>query len=157
MTREDVLKGLQERFRDDIIDLYDRSHKRVYMEIIPDALPRVAMYIFRDLGARFNIASGTDTRTHIEILYHFSLEEINLIMSLRVKLDREKPSIASIAKLIKGANWIESEMYERLGIQFIGHPDLRRLLLADEWPRGVYPLRTDYEEWDKSAVRDRGV
>jgi Ni,Fe-hydrogenase III component G len=157
MTREEVLKSLQERFRDDIIDLYDKSHKRVYMEITPESLPGVAMYIFRDLGARFNIASGTDTRTHMEILYHFSLEEINLLISLRVKLDRKKPSIASIAKHIKGANWIEREMHELLGIEFKGHPDLRRLLLADEWPQGVYPLRTDYEEWDEKAIRDRGV
>jgi len=48
-------------------------------------------------------------------------------------------------------------MHELLGIYFIGHPDLSRLLLADEWPEGVYPLRKDYKEWDKKAIRDRGV
>jgi len=48
-------------------------------------------------------------------------------------------------------------MNELLGIEFRGHPDMKRLLLAKEWPEGVYPLRADYEEWDKNAIRDRGV
>jgi Ni,Fe-hydrogenase III component G len=59
--------------------------------------------------------------------------------------------------VFNGVNWIEREMNELLGIEFEGHPDMRRLLLAKEWPEGVYPLRTDYEEWDKNAIRDRGV
>ena len=50
-----------------------------------------------------------------------------------------------------------TDIPELLGIEFIGHPDPRRLLLSDEWPEGVYPLRRDYKEWDETAVRDRGV
>ena len=157
MTREEILNDLKERFKNDIIDLLDKSQKRVYIEIKPESLVKVATYIFKDLEARFNIASGVDARTHIEILYHFSLEYINVLISLRVKLNKEKPAVDSLAPVFKGANWIEREMYELLGIDFRGHPDLRRLLLADEWPEGVYPLRSDYKEWDKKAIRDRGV
>ncbi len=98
-----------------------------------------------------------DTRTHLEILYHFSIEYLNVLISLRVKLDKQEPKVTSLAPVFKGANWIEREMNELLGIDFQGHPDLRRLLLADEWPQGVYPLRRDYQEWDKEAIRDRGV
>jgi len=54
-------------------------------------------------------------------------------------------------------NWIEREMRELLGITFEGHPDPRRLLLPDNWPDGVYPLRQDYSEWDETAIRTRGV
>jgi len=157
MTRDEVLKDLKERFREDIVDCIDRSPKRVYLEINPESLVRVAGYIFKDLEARFNIASGLDARTHLEILYHFSIEKINLLISLRVKLDKENPRVSSLALVFKGANWIEREIHELLGIEFTGHPDLRRLLLADEWPEGVYPLRCDYKEWDKNAIRDRGV
>jgi Ni,Fe-hydrogenase III component G len=157
MTREEVLKDLKARFKDDIVDLFDKSPKRVYLEIRPDAIVRVGTYIFKDLEARFNIASGVDARTHIEIVYHFSLEYINLLISVRVKLDRKSPAIDSLAPVFKGANWIEREINELLGIEFRGHPDMRRLLLADEWPEGVYPLRRDYREWDVNAVRDRGV
>ena len=157
MNREEILIDLRERFKEDIIELLDRSEKRVYIEIKSESIIKVARYIFRKLGARFNIASGSDAREYFEILYHFTIEDINLLISLRVKLDRKNPQIDSLAPVFEGANWIEREIHELLGINFKGHPDLRKLLLPDEWPKGVYPLRQDYKEWDKGAIRDRGI
>ena len=157
MTREEVLTDLNKRFKGDIIEVLDKSPTRVYTEIKPESIISVGSYIFKELGARFNIASGSDFGSHFEILYHFIVEDINLIISLRVKLDKDKPEIDSLAPVFKGADWIEREMNELLGINFKGHPNLKRLLLPDEWPEGVYPLRADYEEWDDTAIRDRGV
>ena len=157
MSRTEVLKNLQEKFAEDIIEVFDKSSKRVYIEIKRQSLVKVTTYMLKDLGARFNIASGLDARRHLEILYHFIIEEINLLISFRVKLSKEKPQIDSLTSVFEGANWIEREMNELLGIDFKGHPDLRRLLLSDDWPQGVYPLRCDYKEWDKKAIRDRGV
>lgn len=157
MKRDEVLNNLKERFKGDIIEFFDKSPKRLYVEIKPEALVKIAKYIFDNLGARFNIASGVDVRRHIEILYHFTLEDINLLISLRVKLDKSSLEIDSLTPLFEGANWIEREMCELLGVNFKGHPDLRRLLLSPEWPKDVYPLRQDYQEWDKDAIRDRGV
>jgi len=157
MNREEILKNIQEKFKSEIIDIFDKTQKRVYIEIKPSALTGVVRYIFEDLGARFNIATGVDARTHMEILYHFIFEEINVLISLRVKMDKSKLEIDSLAPMFEGANWIEREMHEMLGIEFKGHPDLRKLLLPDEWPEGIYPLRRDYKEWDKNAIRDRGV
>ncbi|GAG02626.1 unnamed protein product [marine sediment metagenome] len=93
----------------------------------------------------------------MEILYHFLIEDINLLISLRVKLHKPKLEIDSLSPIFKGSNWIEREIHEILGINFRGHPDLRKLLLPDDWPEGVYPLRRDYKEWDKNVIRDRGV
>ena len=129
----------------------------VLRQIKKESLVKIASYIFKDLGARFNIASGTDSRSHMDILYHFTIEEINLLISLRVKLDKGDLCVDSLAPSFEAANWIEREMHELLGIDFKGHPDLRRLLLPDVWPKDVYPLRRDYQEWDKKAIRDRGV
>lgn len=157
MERKQILRNINEKFKEDIIGVFDKSPKRVYIEIKPESIGKIAEYVFRGLGARFNIASGVDYRHHMEILYHFTIEEINLLISLRVKLEKGKPEIDSLAPLIEGANWIEREMHEILGINFKGHPDLRKLLLAEDWPKGVYPLRRDYKEWDKKAIRDRGV
>lgn len=156
--RNDILKYIQERFKSDVIDIFDKSPKRVYIEIKPEAIVKMALYIFKDLGARFNIASGVDMREHMEILYHFTIEDLDLIISLRVKLAKDKKlEIDSLAPHLEAANWIEREIRELLGIDFKGHPDMRKLLLPDEWPKEVYPLRADYEEWDKGAIRDRGV
>jgi len=157
MDREAVLKNIKEKFGADLVETIDKSPTRVYLEIKPEALVKIANHVFHDLGARFNIASGVDCRTHIEILYHFTLEDINLLVSLRVKLDHSRPEIETLATSFEAANWIERELNEMLGINFKGHPDMRRLLLPDEWPKGVYPLRRDYKEWDDKAIRGRGI
>lgn len=157
MKREEIIKDIREKFKNDIIEIFDKSPKRVYIEIKPESLRRIASHVFKELGARFNIASGVDLRYHMEILYHFTIEEINLLISLRVKLKKPHSEVESLAPLFEGANWIEREIHEMLGINFIGHPGLGRLLLPDEWPEGVYPLRADYKEWDEKAIRDRGV
>jgi NADH-quinone oxidoreductase subunit C len=155
--RKEVLADLRSRFKKEIVEIFDKSPHRVYIEIPPAALVPVGRYIFRELGARFNIASGVDTRSHIEILYHFTIEDINLLISLRVKLNRQKPVIASLTPVCEAVNWIEREIRELLGVDFTGHPEPKRLLLSDQWPDKVYPLRRDYKEWDKGAIRDRGV
>jgi NADH-quinone oxidoreductase subunit C len=157
MSREEILNAMKSRFAADIEGIVEKSARRAYVEIKPRALPAVASYLFRELGARFNTASGVDARDHIQILYHFSLEGSDLLVSLRVKLDRQRPEVDSLAPLIKGANWVEREIHELLGVVFRGHPGLKRLLLPEEWPEGVHPLRRDYAEWDPQAVRDRGV
>lgn len=157
MNREETLNNIRIRFKNSIKDFVDKSEHRAYIEIDPKDIREIARYLFVDLGARFNIASGMDTRFHIEILYHFTIEELSLIISLRVKLDRDEPKIDSITPIIKGAEWIEREIHELIGVDFVGHPNLKRLLLSDDWPQGVYPLKADYKEWDKDAIRDRGV
>ncbi|MBN1434122.1 NADH-quinone oxidoreductase subunit C [Candidatus Fermentibacterales bacterium] len=157
MTREEVLKDIRSKFEGEILDFCDKSPHRVYMEIRPEAIVPMASHLFLDLGARFNIASGMDMMDRIEILYHHTLEDLNLMISLRVRLDRDNPEIDSMGAKLEAYNWIEREIAEILGVRFRGHPDMRHLLLADNWPDGVYPLRQDYEEWDPSAIRDRGV
>ena len=157
MTREEILHELSERFPDAIGRVVEKSAKRVYIDVIADAIVRIATYLFQDIGARFNIASGVDGRNHMEILYHFTVEDINVVMSLRVTLPKTQLEIDSLTSVFTAAYWIEREIHEMLGINFIGHPNLSRLLLPEEWPEGVYPLRKDYQEWDPNAVRDRGV
>ncbi len=157
MNRQELLQELRERFPNQMIRVFEKSAKRVYVEIKPEAIVRVAEYLFREIGARFNIASGVDGRDHMEILYHFTVEEIDLVISLRVTLPKTKLEINSLTSVFTAARWIEREIHELLGINFIGHPELKRLLLPEDWPQGVYPLRKDYQEWDPNAVRDRGV
>jgi Ni,Fe-hydrogenase III component G len=157
MSRNETLEAMKSRFAADVVEIVEKSAKRAYVEIKPRALSAVATFLFRELGARFNTASGVDARGRMEILYHFSLEDRDLLVSLRVRLDRERPEVDSLAPLIKGANWVEREIHELLGVTFLGHPGPDRLLLPEEWPQGVHPLRRDYSEWDPRAVRDRGV
>lgn len=157
MNRQELLQALRERFPDEILGVFEKSSKRVYIQIQSDAIVRLAQYLFKEISARFIIASGVDGRNQMEILYHFTVEEIDLVISLRVTLPKTKLEIASLTSVFTAAHWIEREIHELLGINFVGHPKLKRLLLPEDWPEGMYPLRKDYQEWDPAAIRDRGV
>lgn len=157
MNRQELLQALRDRFTDAITSVYEKSAKRVYIQMKADAIVRVAKFLFKDIGARFNIASGVDGRNHMEILYHFTVEDLDLVISLRVTLAKTKLEIDSLTSVFTAAHWVEREIHELLGINFVGHPQLKRLLLPEDWPGGVYPLRKDYQEWDPNAIRDRGA
>ena len=122
-----------------------------------DDAKEVVRYLFKDMGARMSIASGVDTRPGIEILYHMAFDKDNMIVTVKVLVAKPDLKMPTFTDFMPAAAWIEREIHELLGINFLGHPNLERLLLPEEWPEGVYPLRRDYEEWDKTAVRDRGV
>lgn len=141
MEREVLLKKIKDKLANAIINWQDRSPKRVYVDVKLANILEAVKYLFKDLSARFITASGVDTPRGIEILYHFSFDGQNLIVSLRTTLERSNPEIDSITPIVNGAEWIEREIWELLGVKFRNHPNLKRLLLSEDWPEGVYPLR----------------
>lgn len=137
-----ITDEVRERLSGKITDWREQSSKRIYFTINPKEIKEVAQVLFKDLGLRFVSASGQDTPLGLEILYHFSFDKSGQIFSVRVLIeDKKKPEIDSLAALFPAAEWIEREMWELLGINFSGHPNLKRLLLAEEWPEGKFPLR----------------
>ena len=143
MKRESIIENIKVRSGKDLLEFSDKSRKRVYFTINKDILAQIVRYLFNDVKARFSTASGVDTRKAIEILYHFSIDDIGLIITLRVILDKPDLEIDSLTPIMKCAEWIEMEMHEMLGVSFKGHPNLKHLLLKDDWPTGNYPLRRD--------------
>ena len=93
MDRQEILQTIKQKFSDDILSVLEKAPDRIFMEIKAEAIGRMAKSIFKDMGARFNIASGVDSREHMEILYHFTFEDARMILSLRVKLDKAKLEI----------------------------------------------------------------
>jgi len=80
----------------------------------------------------------------IEVVYHlFSYVHRHGIV-LKVEADRQSPVVPSVEGVWKAANWMEREVYDLFGVSFTGHPDLRRVLLPDDWVG--HPLRKDYQE-----------
>ena len=141
---KDMLKEIKDKLSEKILKVYQKTPRRIYIDLKPEDIFASASFIFKDLKARFVIASGVDTREHIEILYHFAFDRLDKIISLRTRLDRKNPEIESLTSIIRGAEWIEREIHELLGVNFRNHPNLKKLLLPDDWPKNKYPLRRDY-------------
>lgn len=137
---------IKDRLGDIAFEIEEKSARRIYLSVHKSDLRQVAKVLFEDFKARFSIASGMDNGKNFEILYHFSFDELNKIISIRTFIEKDSPAVDSLVPVIGPcAEWIEREMHELLGIYFAGHPNLKRLLLSEDWPEGVYPLRRDFK------------
>ncbi len=90
--------------------------------------------------------SGTDKspiNDTYEVTYIFSLDRDNLIVALKEVVPPSDPRVPSLTNIIPGADWHEREMRDLMGIVPEGHPDPRRLVVSDDWPEDVFPLRKD--------------
>ncbi|WP_219834441.1 NADH-quinone oxidoreductase subunit C [Paenibacillus sp. R14(2021)] len=90
--------------------------------------------------------SGVDYETHLEVVYHLVSLPSKQELAIKVKTNREAPEIPSVVSVWDTANWNEREIYDLLGVSFTGHPDLRRIMMPDDW--AGHPLRKDYEPLD---------
>ena len=90
--------------------------------------------------------SGVDYETHMEVVYYPWNLNAREGYCVKIRTDRESPSVASATPIWETANWNEREIYDLLGVDFPGHPDLRRIMMPDDWVG--HPLRKDYVPLD---------
>ncbi len=88
--------------------------------------------------------SGVDMLDHLETVYHLRSTTRGQLLQIKVRLDRERPEVDSVVSVWQTANWLERETYDMYGIRFTGHPDLRRMLLDDDFEG--YPLLKDFHQ-----------
>ena len=141
MNAEFTISRIRGALADHIIAFEHKSERRVYLEIAPETVLEASSVMFEEIGARLQIATGIDTPAGIEVMYHWALDDEDCVVTIRTLVGHEAPELESIAELCPAAEWIEREIWELLGTEFRGHPDLRHLLLDDDWPEGDYPLR----------------
>lgn len=85
-----------------------------------------------------------DWKTHLTMVYHLTSTGHRQPIVIKVKLDRNEPVIDTVCDIWRTAEFHEREVYEMFGVQFKGHPDLRRLILTDDFDG--FPLRKDFED-----------
>ncbi|WP_276353498.1 NADH-quinone oxidoreductase subunit C [Cohnella caldifontis] len=109
-----------------------------------------AAVLFRDheeLGCRYlRNVSGVDYETYMEVVYYPLNMERRETYCVKVRTDRENPSVPSVTPVWETANWNEREIYDLLGIDFPGHPNMTRIMMPDDWVG--HPLRKDYVPLD---------
>jgi NADH-quinone oxidoreductase subunit C len=81
----------------------------------------------------------------IRVVYHVQSLSLKHTFKLKVECDRASPRVPTVDGVWHAANWLEREVYDLFGVEFEGHPDLRRILLPDDWQG--HPLRKDWKEF----------
>lgn len=85
-----------------------------------------------------------DWKTHLGMVYHFSSTTYRHTIVVKVKLDRNDPSIETVSDIWRTAEFHEREVFELFGVRFLNHPDLRKLILTDDFEG--FPLRKDFDD-----------
>jgi NADH-quinone oxidoreductase subunit C len=142
-----LVEKLKERFGADILDSHaahgeetivvDRERALEIMKAL-SAEPDFAFNMLTDVTA----VDWPDRQPRFEVIYHLNSLERRHRLRVKVPVDGGDPWVHSACGVWKAANWLEREAYDMFGIEFRGHPDLRRILLYDEFVG--HPLRKDY-------------
>ena len=123
---------------------FDRQE--LTLEIAPISIAGVCAYLKNEQKfTRLSTVTAVDwypDEPRFEVIYHLHSPERNERLRLKCRLPGANPEIASVTPVWRGANWYERETFDLFGIQFRNHPDLRRIMLPENWEG--YPLRKDY-------------
>ena len=143
---EEIKKMIEEKFPDDI----DEGSEDSYIYLKPDNWLNIAKWLFSDASLLFNSLQcqmGIDMGEEIlESRYNLHSMQHDHYLEVRIRVPRANAKIPSVEKIWRIADWFERETYDMLGIEYLGHRDLRRILLPSDWEG--WPLRKDYQEPD---------
>jgi NADH-quinone oxidoreductase subunit C len=117
--------------------------RRIFIPVPRNDLIKTVNILSSELNINhLSTITARDTGKEIEILYHFLLNGV--VITIRTMCPKDDPTIESIVSIFPGAVLYERELNDILGVVPKGHPDLRRLVLPDDWVGG-YPLRKDWK------------
>lgn len=157
MTAQSVAEKLSKAFGWKMhVEGFDKD--MVFANMDSAYLPEAAQYLTNKVGARFMYSVGSDSRErtgNFDVTQVFGLDEEKVFLSIRTDIDPAQPEIPSLASFIPGANWHEREVRDMIGVTPFGHPDPRRLVLPDDWPDDVHPLRRDFQFDERPEHVDR--
>jgi NADH-quinone oxidoreductase subunit C len=144
------MRALVERFPSEVVHRHAR-HGDATCVVARERIVEICRFLRDDPALSFEMLMdecGVDRMSHPErferfevVLHLYSLAH-NRRLRLRVPIPEDDPTMPTLCTLWKGANWFEREIWDMYGIRFQGHPDLRRILLYDQFEG--HPLRKDY-------------
>jgi len=148
MTTQEIHERLKARFGDDVGPLSEAKIDP-FAVVKRERIVEVCRFLATEAGLDFDFledltALDWPKRNVIEVVYHLLSYRHRHGLVLKVETDRAAPSVPSVEGVWKTANWFEREVYDLFGVDFPGHPDLRRIMLPDDWVG--HPLRKDYQE-----------
>ena len=147
MIPQEIAESIKSKYPDAILEVKLDGVIDPFAQVAPERIKDVAQFMRDDEKMAFDYLmclSGVDyTGGKLGVVYHLSSMKWNHKFTLKVEVSIENPHVQSVESIWKTANWHEREAYDLIGIIFDGHPDLRRILLPDDWEG--HPLRKDYQ------------
>jgi NADH-quinone oxidoreductase subunit C len=127
-----MLEALQQQFGD-VIQSAQHVGQGIRVRITPDSLPAVCQWCKGQGYTYLHDLTAVDTGAELRLVYRlFSLASGGDVV-LTVPVPRAGARVPSIADIYRAADWAEREVYDLFGVRFDGHPNLRRILLDDDW------------------------
>lgn len=112
-----------------------------WVQVGPEGLRDAVATLGNTLGiTNLSTIVAEDMREHYLLSYPFLG---GIVVTLQVRIAKDRPEVPTLAGTVAGAIVYEREIHDVMGITPVGHPDLRRQVLPEDWPEGVYPLRKD--------------
>lgn len=141
-----IVKDLSNVFQNRVLEYKVDGLRSVFISVDSSVLHDVVKYLKDRYDLRHIVTiTGVDMGDSIELIYHLSPLNRKILVNVKVKIPRDNPHFPSIVSLLPGAILYEREVHDLLGVVFDGHPSLERLILPDDWPEGVHPLRKDWK------------
>jgi NADH:ubiquinone oxidoreductase subunit C len=154
-NEEAIANEMKEVFKDKILETSTPRPRRLFVAVSPDSYRSLIQFLVEKAGLlHLSTIVGVDTGKTIDVMPQLFGRGIEV--TVRVSLPREKPVTDTIGDIRESAYFYEREVYDLLGVEFRGHPNLTRLLLAEEWPEGVYPLRKEFKTKSQEPLRKTG-
>jgi len=127
----------------------DTERSEVSIHVAAEHVLELSRFLHDEPEASFNHLTDIcsvdypEDQQRFEVVYHLHSLSRNRRLRLKARLSEDNPTIASVTPVWKGAEFLEREVYDMMGIRFAGHPDLRRILMPEDYDEG-FPLRKDF-------------
>jgi NADH-quinone oxidoreductase subunit C/D len=149
-TIHPLLDALKARFPEAVLGVHDDTGRgELAVRVAAGHILEIATFLHDDPGMAFDhmtdicSADYPDDSERFEVIYHLLSLPHGTRLRIKARVTEDDPTIASVSGVWKGANFMEREVYDLMGIKFSGHPDLRRILMPEDYAEG-YPLRKDF-------------
>ena len=149
-TMQALLDNLKAKFPDAILAVHiDAARAETSLSVAAPRLLDLARYLHDAPEAAFDQLTDIcsvdypEDQLRFEVVYHLHSLPLGQRLRLKARITEDDPTIASVTGIWKGAEFLEREVYDMMGIRFSGHPDLRRILMPEDYAEG-YPLRKDF-------------
>lgn len=147
LTYNIIKEKLTEKFGEQV--RYDEQYDMLNVTVPAEMNLKVLQFLYDDEELKFRFLTDL-TGSHypdrkgeeLNVVYHLHSLENNVRLRLKIYVPIEKPDVFTATKLFAGANWMERETYDFFGVNFVGHPNLKRILNADEMD--YFPMRKEY-------------